>query len=238
MRDDTSLVAVDRNTVRDAFVRTLPTALAIAPVAMLCGVLSAQHGWEIVDVFLFSAFGFSGSGQLALLPLAGQGIGVLTMLLMAVSINSRYIPVAFSTANRLPLAGVLRASSAHMLGDEAYAVENERDSIAAVITIRLTIYVVWILSNVAGALLFSSLPLELFNAGVNLGLPASLVLLALSLGQIKIRVPRICSTWSRRIFEIAMCIVVALVLFLFLGKVWFWLPSIAFSTWRMKEAGA
>nr|WP_233170961.1 AzlC family ABC transporter permease [Herbaspirillum sp. ASV7] len=232
------MAASERKAVRDAFVRTLPTALAIAPVAMLCGVLAAQHGWENLEVLLFSALGFSGSGQLALLPLAGQDIGVLSMLLMAVSINSRYIPVAFSTANRLPSNAVLRASGAHMLGDEAYAVERERDCAAVVVTIRSTIYGVWIFSNVVGALLFSLIPQELFDRGVNLGFPASLVLLALSLGQIKIRLPRICASWQRRTFEIAICVAVAIVLLLFLGKVWFWLPSIAFSTWRIKGASA
>lgn len=63
---------------------------------MLCGVLAAQHGWKNLEVLLFSALGFSGSGQLALLPLPVEGIGVLSMLPMAVSINSRYIPVALT----------------------------------------------------------------------------------------------------------------------------------------------
>jgi predicted branched-subunit amino acid permease len=227
----------------DAFVRALPTALTLVPIAMLCGVLAAQSGWGLTEVLLFGALGFSGSGQLALLPLAGQGLGVLTMLLMATSINSRYIPMAFATASRVPAARspsmfLGRAMTAHMLGDEAYAVENERDSVLAVVTIRLTIYSVWVLSNIAGVLAIGLMPQWLIGGGINLGFPASVVLLVLSLGQIKTRVPRIAAPWRRRLIEIALCVLVAMGLFTLLGKVWFWLPSIAFTTWRMWRAGA
>jgi predicted branched-subunit amino acid permease len=232
----------------DAFVRALPTALTLVPIAMLCGVLAAQAGWGLTEVLLFSVLGFSGSGQLALLPLAGEGLGILTMLLMATSINSRYIPMAFATASRLPSARSPsarllsacfgRAFTAHMLGDEAYAVENERDSVLAVVTIRLTIYSVWVLSNVAGVFAIGLMPQWLIGGGINLGFPASVVLLVLSLGQIKTRVPRIAAPWRRRVCEIALCVAVAMWLFMLLGKVGFWLPSIAFTTWRMWRAGA
>ncbi|RAM64661.1 hypothetical protein RB25_03300 [Herbaspirillum rubrisubalbicans] len=238
MKDDTLPRAVTRGPVGRSLLRAAPTALGIVPVAMLCGVLAAQSGWDGVDVFLFSAFGFSGSGQLALLPLAGQGLGVLTMLLMALSINSRYIPIAFATANRLPSARLPRILTAHMLGDEAYAVEQERDCSVAVVTIRLSIYVVWVLSNMLGAWMFSSIPEELINAHFNLAFPASAVLLVLSLRQLQARIAGSVAPWTRRTCEIAMCVLVAIFLCLLLGKVWFWLPSIAFTTWRMREVCA
>ncbi|WP_277189423.1 AzlC family ABC transporter permease [Caballeronia sp. BR00000012568055] len=227
-----------QNRVWVAFVRAFPTAMTLVPVAMLCGVLAAQSGWSVEEVLLFSTLGFSGSGQFALIPLSGQGLGVLTMLFMAVSINSRYIPIAFATASRLPASRTARAMAAHMLGDEAYAVESERDSVASVVTIRATIYSVWILSNVAGVLALGLMPPGLIGKGINLGFPASVVLLVLSLGQLKVRVPRIGAANSRRIAETALCVIVAMALFGMLGKVWFWLPSIAFSTWRMWRAGA
>jgi len=230
--------SIAKDGVWAAFVRAVPTALTLVPVAMLCGVLAAQASWGVVDVLFFSALGFSGSGQFALLPLAGQGLGILTMLLMAISINSRYVPIAFATASRLPRARAQRAFAAHMLGDEAYAVESERDSVASVVTIRAMIYAVWVLSNVAGVLAAGLMPRSLLGADVNLGFPASVVLLVLSLGQIKTRVPRIAAAWQRRLLEIAMCVAVAMLLFMLLGKVWFWLPSIAFSTWRMWRVGA
>lgn len=220
------------------FVRATPTAVAIFPIGMLFGVLAAQAHWSSIDILLFSALGFSGSGQFALLPLVDQGIGFLTMLLMAVSINSRYIPIAFATASRLPRVPGQRAFLAHLLGDEAYALEHERDPTASIFVIRLTIYGAWVLSSVAGGLLSSLVPHSLLGDGVNLGFPASVVLLVLSFGQIKTRVPQIRASWYRRLIEIGLCVAVAMLLFTWLGKVWFWLPSIGFSTWRLWRAGA
>lgn len=217
--------------------RAAPTGLAVVPVGMLFGILAAQANWGTLEVLIFSALGFSGSGQFALLPLAEQGLGFLTMLLVAISINSRYVPVAFSATARLPPEPVQRAFMAHLVGDEAYALENERDTVTAVLTTRLTIYGAWVTSTVAGALAASFVP-RAWVDGMNLGFPASVVLLVLSFRQLKLRIPKIAAPWRRCLLELAICIVVALLLLTVLGKTWFWLPSMAFSTWRLRKAGA
>lgn len=221
-----------------AFFRAVPTGVAIAPIGMLFGVLAAQANWGAVDVLLFSFLGFSGSGQFALLPLADQGLGLLTMLLMAISINSRYIPIAFATASRLPRHPAQRAFFAHLLGDEAYALEQPHDPKASILAIRLTIYGAWVVSTVIGVFATDFIPHSLLVRHINLGFPASAVLLVLSLGQLKARVPQIAAPWSRRLLEIGLCVAVALLLFTLLGRAWFWLPSVGFSTWRLWRAGA
>jgi predicted branched-subunit amino acid permease len=216
-----------------AFRHTLPTALTLVPICMLLGVLAAQANWSVLEVFLFSLLGFSGSGQFALLPLAQQGLGFGTLLLVAVSINSRYIPIAFATSSRLPHTPPGRAALAHVLGDEAYALEHERDPLARIVTIRLTIYGVWVASTVAGTIAAGFIPKQVLGSGVNLGFPASVVLLVLSFGQLKARIPQIDASWRQRCLEVGLCLAVALGLLAALGAVWFWLPSIAFSTWRI-----
>jgi predicted branched-subunit amino acid permease len=220
-----------------AFRHTIPTALTLVPICMLLGILASQANWSVLEVFLFSLLGFSGSGQFALLPLAEQGLDFATLLLVAVSINSRYIPIAFITASRLPRTPISRAFLAHILGDEAYALEHELDPLVRILTIRLTIYGVWVASTVAGTIAASFIPIHLFGPGVNLGFPASVVLLVLSFGQLKTRIPLIDATWRKLFFEIGLCVAAALVLLALLGHVWFWLPSIAFSTWRIWKAG-
>lgn len=221
-----------------AFLRAVPTGVALLPIGMLFGVLAAQANWGAVDVLIFSLLGFSGSGQFALLPLADQGLGILTMLLMAISINCRYIPIAFTTSSRLPRHPVRRAFFAHLLGDEAYAVERPHDPHASILAIRLTIYGAWVLSTLIGAFATELIPHSLLVEDINLGFPASAVLLVLSLGQLKARVPQISASWRRRLLEIGLCVAVALLLFTLLGRAWFWLPSIGFSTWRLWRAGA
>ena len=220
------------------FRHVLPTSLTLVPIAMLLGVLAAQAHWSAFEVFLFSLLGFSGSGQFALMPLAAQDVGFLTLLLLAVSINSRYVPIAFVTASRLPSSPVRRGFMAHILGDEAFVLEQAVHEPAHMLVVRLTIYGVWVLSSVAGVLVAGMMPLELLDPRVNLGFPASVVLLVLSFSQLKARVPSIRASWPRRIFEIALCVLAALAFYALLGRIWFWLPSIAFSTWRLWKAGA
>ncbi|MGE4242672.1 AzlC family ABC transporter permease [Ramlibacter sp.] len=223
------------DTVGAAFRRAAPTALTLLPICLLLGVLAGHSNWSVFEVLLFSALGFSGSGQFALLPLAEQGQSLLVMLALTASINSRYIPMALTTADRLPRSALRRGFVAHILGDEAFAIERAGDSRRSVLVVRATIYGTWVLATVVGALLARQVPTDLGTA-VNLGFPASVVLFVLSFSQLKVRVPQIGASWRRRLIEVGLCVLVALGLLAVLGPAWFWLPSIAFSSWRVWEA--
>lgn len=223
---------------RSGFLRALPTALTILPIGILFGLLASRAQWSVSEVLLLSMLGFSGSGQFALLPLAEQGVGFFTMWGLAASINSRYIPMAFISAPRLPKETPRRAFLAHLLGDEAYALEQESDPLRRMVAIRVTIYGAWVTSNVIGVLVADLIPKEVISTDLQLGFPASLVLMILSFDQLKARVPRINTTLVRKTAEIFLCVAVALFFFSWLGQVWFWLPSLAFSCWRLWRIGA
>lgn len=216
--------------------RVAPTCLAIVPIGLLFGVLAAQAKWSIAEVFIFSALGFSGSGQFALLPLADGAITLSTMIFLAIAINSRYIPIAFSTASRLPHKSVPRAIVAHLLGDEAYALEQPSDHPAVIATLRLYIFGAWVLSSVGGVLVASLLPDLSAFSNINVSIPASLVLLFLSVQQIHNRLFKE-NRSAALLREVFICILAALVFFWLLGKLWFWLPSISFMTWRFMRVG-
>lgn len=233
-----SLKQTQYQTRRSAFLRAAPTALTLLPIGVLFGLLASRAQWGVSDVLLLSMLGFSGSGQFALLPLAEQGVGFFTMWVVAASINSRYIPMAFISAPRLPKAAPRRAFLAHLLGDEAYALELESDPARQIAVIRITIYCAWVLSNVIGVLISDIVPKDLISADIQLGFPASLVLMILSFDQLKARVPRIDASGACKLREISLCIAAALLFFTWLGGVWFWLPSIGFSCWRLWKAGA
>jgi predicted branched-subunit amino acid permease len=153
--------------------RSAPAALAIVPVSMLFGVLAVRADWSLLEVVAISLLGFSGSGQFALLPLAESDSGFFTMLLITASINSRYLPIAYMSASRLPSTPGRRALTAHMLGDEAYAIEHQRDNRDSVRFIRATIFIAWVLAGLLGALLGQIIPATWLEADLNLGyLPA------------------------------------------------------------------
>jgi predicted branched-subunit amino acid permease len=216
--------------------RVIPTCLAILPIGLLFGVLAVQAKWTASEVLIFSALGFSGSGQFALLPLADSAIGFSTMLFLAIAINSRYIPIAFSTASRLPKSAAPRALMAHLLGDEAFALEQSTDRLATVAAIRFSIFGTWVVSSVGGVFLANLLPDLSLIEDINIGIPASLVLLILSTQQINQRLFK--SDRSKELFrELTLCVSIALAFFWLLGPLWFWLPSILLMTWRFVRIG-
>jgi predicted branched-subunit amino acid permease len=213
--------------------RVAPTALAIVPVSMLFGVLAARADWTVLEVLAVSLLGFSGSGQFALLPLAEANAGFLTMLLVTASINSRYLPIAYASSARLPTTIAKRAFTAHILGDEAYATEHESDSWRTIICIRAVIFATWVGSGIAGAVLGQFIPLDWIGEGVNLGFPASVVLMYLSMSQLRSRLwlPQ-CNARDRSSLHgfAGLCAGVALLLINLVGPLYFWIPSIFIAT--------
>ncbi|TFH86882.1 branched-chain amino acid ABC transporter permease [Billgrantia azerbaijanica] len=218
--------------------RAAPTALAVVPISLLFGVLAARADWSVLEVLAISLLGFTGSGQFALLPLAESGAGFFTMLLVAASINSRYLPIAYTTAVRLPSSAGKRACVAHMLGDEAYATEREGDSAASVGWIRVTIFAAWVMAGVVGAWGGRVIPAAWLGNDVNLGYPASVVLMYLSATQLR---ARLLQASQRRFSMLAAAMLsagVALLLIQGLGPVYFWIPSILLATAILGRARA
>lgn len=210
--------------------RAAPAALAIIPVSMLFGMLAQRADWSLLEVALVGLLGFTGSGQFAALPLAQSGAGFFTLLLVTASINSRYLPIAFTSSSRLPRGFLRKAGTAHMLGDEAYATEHERDAPGTVLAIRATIFLTWVVAGVLGALLSKLLPAEWIGNEVNLGYPASVVLMYLSLVQLRARLNVIRERQLGVLLLSAVCVVLALLLINVLGPVYFWIPSVLIAT--------
>ena len=222
----------------DALRRAAPAALAIIPVSLLFGVLAGRSDWSPLEVALIGLLGFTGSGQFAVLPLADSGAGFVTMLLLTASINSRYLPIAYVSASRLPRSWGLRALLAHILGDEAYATEREQDSWAALAMIRGSLFLTWVIAGVAGASLGRLIPVTWLDADLNLGFPASVVLMYLSVSQLRARLPLLDAGKARLLLAVVLCALIAVLLILSLGPLYFWIPSVLLATFVLSRVRA
>lgn len=209
---------------KQALARALPPAMAVIPVSMLFGVLAHRADWSFFDILAASALGFTGSGQFALLPLADTNAGFLTMLIICASINSRYLPISITTRNRLPNNLVARVFASHVLGDEAYATERNTDTVIQTLVIRSTIFFCWIVSGIIGAAVAKAIPASWLSSGIHLGYPASVVLVYLSVSQIRLHVA---SHYRLPLIMISVCLGVSVVIYLLMGPTFFWIPSIA-----------
>lgn len=206
-----------------SFRRVLPSAIAIIPVSMLFGILAYRADWSYLEILVAGFLGFTGSGQFALLPLVEANAGFLTMLVICASINSRYFPIAFTTTKRLPKTFFARMFVAHILGDEAYATEKNSDTVKETVCIRLTIFVFWVVSGVIGAMIAKAIPNAWLSTDIHLGFPASVVLVHLSVSQIKMRVSGI---FHMQLVMVIACLLSGTAFYLLLGSTYFWMPGI------------
>ncbi|MCQ4295167.1 AzlC family ABC transporter permease [Pseudomonas stutzeri] len=211
----------------------MPAALSVMPVSMLFGVLASRSDWSMLEVLFVGLLGFTGSGQFAALPLSESGAGFLTLVLVTASINSRYLPMALTTIERLPRPAFKRAFCAHMLGDEAYASERDDEPPAAVLQIRLVVFFAWVLAGALGALLGGALPENWLSADINLGFPASAVLLYLAVSQLRTRIGLLNRARLIAIAAVALCAAGVSGLILLLGPVYFWAPGVLMATWLL-----
>jgi predicted branched-subunit amino acid permease len=214
----------------EALRRVAPAVLAIIPVGMLFGVLASRSDWSLLDVALIGLLGFSGSGQFALLPLADSGAGFFTMLLLTASINSRYLPIAYVSAQRLPRQKARRALLAHLLGDEAYATERDEDRTVALLLIRGSIFVAWVLAGLVGAAIERLIPSPWLDTELNVGYPASVVLMYLAISQLRARLPMLGARFAPLMLAVILCATTALLLIVLLGPLYFWIPSVVAAT--------
>lgn len=194
---------------------------AIAPVSMLFGFTAYKADWSIVEIFLVSLLGFSGSGQFAALPLSETGASLLTIAFVTTMINSRYFAISLSCSKKLPKNKLLKVFSSHALGDEAYAIEQGHNQ-RAMLIIRFTIFLSWILFGVAGGIIAGLFP-NLLPDGINASIPASLVLLFLAISYLQNR------SYKSGLITIPKATLGFLISGLFyytLGGIYFWIPSI------------
>ncbi|WP_188639832.1 AzlC family ABC transporter permease [Vreelandella lutescens] len=195
--------------------------LAIAPVSMLFGFTAYKADWSIVEIFLVSLLGFSGSGQFAALPLSETGANLLTIAFVTTMINSRYFAISLSCSKKLPKNKLLKIFSSHALGDEAYAIEQGHNQ-RAMLIIRFTIFLSWILFGVAGGIIAGLFP-NLLPDDINASIPASLVLLFLAISYLK---NRPYTSGLITIPKATLGFLISGIFYYTLGGIYFWIPSI------------
>ena len=148
--------------VRDA----LPILLGVVPFATICSVAAVSVGLTPFQAMGMSFVVFAGASQLAVLQLLGEGAVWLVMVLTAWVINLRFTMYSATLAPYLQKEPLMRKEPfAYILSDQAFGVTMSRFSnevpdnpawyyYGAATAVWLT----WILSAIAGALLGTLIP--------------------------------------------------------------------------------
>lgn len=159
-----------------------PIVVGIFPFALITGITAIGAGLTIVEATGMSVIVFAGASQLAAIDLIGSNAPFLVVVGTAVVINVRLMMYSASIAPYLRNYSLrVRGLAAYLMTDQTYAAAvaeyetgDNRDRIRYFFGIGLTIWAVWQVGTVAGAVLGARVPDAL---GLEFALP--LVFLAL-----------------------------------------------------------
>ncbi|MGM0604357.1 MAG: AzlC family ABC transporter permease [Halobacteriota archaeon] len=160
----------------------VPIILGIIPFALVAGITAVGAGLSILEAVGMSVIVFAGASQLAAIDLIGSNASFVVVVATAVVINVRMMMYSASIApyfQRFSLR--LRSLLAYVLTDQAYAMSvaeyatnDDRHRMWYYFGIGATLWVVWQIGTVVGAVIGAGVPDSL---GLDFALP--LVFLAL-----------------------------------------------------------
>lgn len=159
-----------------------PIVIGIIPFALVTGITAIGAGLTIAETVGMSVIVFAGASQLAAIDLIGSNASFIVVVGTAVVINIRMIMYSASIAPYFqPFSLRIRGLAAYVLTDQAYAMSvaeyetnDERHRLWYYVGIAATLWVVWQIGTVVGAVLGASVPDAL---GLDFALP--LVFIAL-----------------------------------------------------------
>jgi len=171
-------LAAVRRGVRDV----APLLLGVAPFGLVAGIAAVDAGLSLGQAVGLSVVVFAGASQLAALELVGQDAPLLVVVATATVINLRMLMYSASIAPYLQSLGSrVRTGMAYLLTDQAYALSvaayrraDGLDRVGYYVGVAGTLWVVWQVTTVAGAVVQAGVPEAL---GLEFAVP--LVFLAL-----------------------------------------------------------
>lgn len=171
-----------RHPVVEGVLRALTLVPGILPLAIVFGATAANAGFSPAAATALSALIFAGGAQFAAIGLLASGAGVFSATAIVAIVNSRYFLLSAAVldlARRAKARASARVGLALGVVDESYALQAAWAKTAPVpvlglATIPFTLWVVWILGTLAGALLGERLP-DLVPYGLDYALPGIFV---------------------------------------------------------------
>ena len=154
--------AAFRRGVRDV----APLLLGIIPFGLVAGIATVNAGLGLPAAVGLSVVVFAGASQLAALELLGQNAPLTVVVATAVVINLRLLMYSASIAPYFrEFTGRWKAALAYVLTDQAYAVsvasyrsDNDIDRKWYYLGVAVTLWAVWQVTTVVGALLGTGVP--------------------------------------------------------------------------------
>lgn len=171
-----------RPPIAEGILRALTLAPGLVPLGLLFGAAAAEAGMSPSAATLVSALVFAGGAQFAAVGLLATGASALAITGIVAIVNSRYLLLSAATLDLARRAGARApARIALALGtvDESYALQaawaKERaTTVAGLLIVPATLWLLWVASTLAGALIGKQLP-DVEPWGLDYALPGIFV---------------------------------------------------------------
>ncbi|MHB8962740.1 MAG: AzlC family ABC transporter permease [Saccharofermentanales bacterium] len=143
--------------VRYAFVRTTPVLAGYIFLGIAFGLLLHQAGYNYIWAFFISLFVYAGSMQFVLIGFLGSTAGIIPVILMTLSVNSRHIFYGLSFIEKFKKMKRAFPYMVFSLTDETYSllcatkVPDNLDEDKVFLSIALLDQLYWIVGSVIGA---------------------------------------------------------------------------------------
>ena len=157
---------------------TLPVMCGYLFLGTAFGAMLAQAGFGPAWALAASTLVYAGSLQFVMVPLMAAGTSLVTVALTALMVNARHLFYGLSYIERFSRMGRLRPYMVFSLTDETYSVfcgmpGEESDGVMVRVALYDQLY--WVAGSVAGALLASSLPVDL--TGIDFSMTALFIVI-------------------------------------------------------------
>lgn len=157
---------------------TLPVMCGYLFLGTAFGAVLAQAGFGPAWALAASTLVYAGSLQFVMAPLMAAGTSLVTVALTALMVNARHLFYGLSYIERFSRMGRLRPYMVFSLTDETYSVfcgmpGEESDGVMVRVALYDQLY--WVAGSIAGALLASSLPVDL--TGIDFSMTALFIVI-------------------------------------------------------------
>ena len=158
---------ISRETMKTAFVRSLPVMFSYLFIGIAYGMTMEEAGLKWYYSLAVSSVVYTGAFQFVLITFLSSGASLVTVALTALLMNSRQSFYALTFLNDFKRMGRRRLYMIHTLTDETYAVnctlgdipEGEREDTMFVVAVLCRFY--WIASSVLGGVIGQLIPFQL-----------------------------------------------------------------------------
>ncbi len=145
-----------KNTLRKAFIDTLPIMSGYIVMGMAFGILLKNAGYGIAWAFIISVFVYAGSMQYILITLLTGGVSLISVALTTLTVNARHLFYGLSMIEKYENTGKIKPYLIFSLTDETYSLvcnNNSDKGKKYYFSVSILNHIYWITGSVIGSIL-------------------------------------------------------------------------------------